>query len=226
MGALLTGPRRWWLLGALVSLLLVVATTLLVISPQRSAMSSALERAAQAEQQIVAASAQAKKLAQQSAELDTVKKELEALQGRIPDRDQVAALLVKASDLAKSTKVVLTGFDPGTVTALESSAPDRGTARLGYISIGITGVGTFDEIRAYLSALEGLDRAFIVNALSVTRSGDSSSSGRGDATKGGDLDDLTLSVTARVFVRGDIVPDQTSKTPAKPASGDPKAGGA
>lgn len=218
MASLLSGPRRWWLIGAVAILAILGGGWFGLVSPQQTAADDARQQTEQADQRAAQASAQVRLLQKQSAELDSVKKELEALQGKIPTGEQVSALLVSVNKLAGATGVVLTTFKPGVVTPLDSSAPDKGTARLGFMPVSLAGIGTYDELRAYLSKLETLDRALVVTSIDVAR-GDTGGSGSSSGSSGGagKPGTLTMTLEARVFVRGDAVPAPASPSP-KPSA--------
>lgn len=217
MSGLLAGPRRWWLFGGIVAILLLLVGWMLLISPQQSATGEAAQKAQQVDQQVTVATAQLAQLKQQSADLDRARAELEALESRIPDRDQMSALLVKADDAARSSGVALVGLAPGTVVALDSSAPDKGTDRLGYINVAINGEGGYDQLQVYLTKLENLDRAFMIASLDVT-------GGEGGSSPAAGPVPLTFTIQARVFVKGEIVPAPAGS--AAPPGGASSGGGA
>lgn len=218
MASLLAGPKRWWLIATVAVGVIVGGGWFGLVAPQQASADEVRQQVEQADQRAAQASAQVRLLQKQNAELDSVKKELEALQAKIPTGEQVSALLVSVNKLAGASGVVLTTFKPGTVAALESSAPDKGTARLGYLPVTLTGTGNYDQIRAYLSKLEALDRALVVSSIGVARadtgSSSSSSSGPGTTKPG----DLTMTLEARVFVRGDAVPAPANTAPKPSAS--------
>lgn len=224
MAELLAGPRRWWLIGIVGVLVILLGGWFLVVAPQRAGAEEAAAQAVQADQRAAQAASQVKVLQQQSAQLDTVKKELEALQAKIPTGEQVSALLVSVNKLAGASGVALTSFKPGTVTALDSSAPDKGTARLGYLPISLTGTGSFNQIRAYLAQLETLDRALVVTSVAISSGGGSGSGTAGSAGSAGsagtaNAGPLTMTLEARVFVRGDAVPAPAAPSPKASGSG-------
>lgn len=218
MASLLAGPRRWWLIAAVAVVVIVGGGWFGLVAPQQASADEIRQQTEQADQRAAQASAQVRLLQKQSAELDSVKKELEALQAKIPTGEQVSALLVSVNNLAGASRVSLTAFRPGIVATLDSSAPDKGTARLGYLPVTLTGTGSYDEIRTYLSKLETLDRALVVTSIAISRGasgGSGSSSGGAGATESGNL---TMALEARVFVRGDAVPAPAKASPTPSAA--------
>ncbi len=216
MTRLLSGPRRWWLLGGVVALLVLALGWLLLVTPQQSAADAAVKQAEQVEQQVAIGTAQNSQLAKQNAEMETVKKQLQELQNRIPDSEQVSALLVSANNLAGASGLALTAFSPSPVSALDTSAPDKGTAKLGYITVVISGKGGFSQVQDYLSKLENLDRAMIVTSVDLSQ-GTTTGSGSGSGTQPdpGAAGEYSVTINARVFVRGDAVPAPTPQTKPK-----------
>lgn len=214
MSSLLAGPKRWWLIGGVVALLTLAIGWLVLVGPQQSATAEAVAKKEQVEQQVVMGAAQNRKLAEQNSELEAVKKQLQDLQNRIPDSQQVSALLVNANNLAGASGISLSSFSPGPVSALETSAPDKGTARLGYMTVTIIGTGSFSQVETYLSKLENLDRALIVTSVGMSKpSSDSGSGGSGSAPQQnpGASGEISVNIVAQVFVRGDAVPALESK---------------
>lgn len=219
MASLLSGPRRWWLIAIVAIVVILGGGWFGLVSPQQAAADQARQRAGQADERAIQAGMQVRQLQKQSAELDTVKKELEALQGKIPTGEQVSTLLVSVNKLAGAAGVALTSFKPGAVAPLESSAPDKGTERLGFLPVSLAGTGSYDEIRAYLSKLETLDRALVVTSISVDRAAAGSASGSGGESDAGAPDPLTMTLEARVFIRGDAVPAPAAPSPKASGSG-------
>lgn len=205
MTRLLSGPRRWWLLGVALALVVLALGWLVLVSPQQAAADQAANQTAQVEQQVVMGAAQNRQLAGQFSELEAVQKQLQELQNRIPDSEQVSALLVSANNLAGASGLALTAFSPSPVSALDTSAPDKGTAKLGYITIVISGKGGYGQIQAYLSKLENLDRALIVTSVDLSK-GTTTGSASGSQPEPDAAGEYSVTINARVFVRGDAVP--------------------
>lgn len=121
--------------------------------------------------------------------------ELATLSQRVPDQVELPALLRSMEALAKASGVDLTGITPGTPTAL-TAAPGIAT-----VDIALNVSGGYAEIEQFDSALEGLQRTFLVSGFTLTGGG-------GTATAAS----ITASFTGRVLVHSTAIAATTATT--------------
>ena len=216
--------RQWTMITALSVVAVLVAGWMLVIKPQRSHAADLRGQAAGVEQsnsqlrnQVSALKAQAKDLPKQQARLAAIEK-------KIPGNPALPSLIRSLSDAADSAGVELVSLSPSAPTALAVQAaavrtPTRQTAAktatpaLEQIAVTLSVTGSYFNVEQFVSNLEELQRAMIVDGWSLAPGGKAPTADG----KSGASDSLSAQVNARVFMA------PPAATPSKPQTS--KVGG-
>jgi Tfp pilus assembly protein PilO len=119
--------------------------------------------------------------------------ELAVLNQRVPDKAELAKLLRSITTTATDTGVALTSLTPSVPAAL-ASAPG-----VSAVTVSLNVTGGYAAIEQFDSALEALQRTFLVTGFSLSGSSGqtSSTSSSSSASAGG----ITASFTGQVLVR-------------------------
>ena len=158
--------RNILVLGILVLILLAVGYHLLLFSPLRQEYLTAYEQRSQKEQQKA-------QLEQEVAQLENVRHNAPDIERyileyskRIPEQDEIPALLVQVEEIAREADV--TQFQ---MTPASPEAPPGG-GDFSRIPITMTFQGTYEEMQDFLLRLRNLSRLVTVNELTYCRSPD------------------------------------------------------
>lgn len=187
------GRRGIAIIGAVACLAVLVAGWFLLVAPVNSDISKT--KAATAAQlstndglQLTLASMRsiAKKLPQEKAELA-------ALNQRIPDQTQLPDLLRAIQKAATRTGVTMSTLTPTQPTALV------GAPGVSAIGINLSVSGGFAEVEQFDSALETLQRTFLVSAFSLAGGG-AASSAAGATASASSGTSITAGFTGQVLV--------------------------
>lgn len=197
--------RNILVLGILVLILLAVGYYFLLFSPLRQEYLAAFERRSQKEQQ-------KRQLEQTVAQLENVRRNAPDIERqileyskRIPEQDEIPALLVQVEEIARAADVTQFQMDPG-----PPEAPPGG-GDFSRIPITMTFQGTYEEMQDFLLRLRNLSRLVTVNELTYCRSPDpitdascpiEGERGGGETTGRSSVEDqLTVAVIAEVYVQ-------------------------
>jgi len=199
--------RQWTVFTVLAVIVVLVAGWMLMIKPQRSHAADLRTQATgvqssndQLRNQISSLKAQAKDLPKQQARLAVIEQ-------KIPDNPALPSLIRSLSDAADGAGVDLTSLAPAppavlapaaaaTVTAGRPAAPAAPALEQVPVTVSVT--GTYFNIEQFVSNLEGLQRAIIVDGWSLAPG--SNGSGAGASTVAAATDQLTAQIQARVFM--------------------------
>lgn len=219
---MVTPKRKWILMTAIVSVLVVVAGWFLVISPARAQASQLREQAdtqATANQQLQISIAQLRREAQ---ELQAQQKRLKEMEGRIPEKVQLSAVVRQIATTVRGTGAQVTSFTPTQpqplTTKTPASAPSASEAQpdtpdgaatsttsgqtrqaaasattLFMVPLSLTVQGNFGQLQKILKGFEAYQRVFLVTASSIEVVADEQGNKSGEA--------LTMMVTGRIFTR-------------------------
>ena len=217
--------RQWTIFTALAVVAVLVAGWMLAIKPQRSHAADLRSQAAGVEQsndqlrnQLSSLKAQAKDLPKQQARLAEIAK-------KIPNNPALPTLIRNLSDAADSAGVDLVSLAPAQPVALVSAVaapagrPAAGSAgsavatpQVEQVPVTLSVTGSYFNLEQFVSNLEQLDRAMIVDGWSM------SPGAKGDASKP-DKSQVTAQIQARVFMAPDTTPAAAAKAPSSSVGG-------
>ena len=197
--------RNILVLGILVLILLTVGYYFLLFSPLRQEYLTAFEQRSQKEQQ-------KRQLEQTVAQLENVRRNAPDIERqileyskRIPEQDEIPALLVQVEEIAREADVTQFQMDPGS-----PEAPPGG-GDFSRIPITMTFQGTYEEMQDFSLRLRNLSRLVTVNELTYCRSPDpitdascpieGERGGGGTTGRSSVEDQLTVAVIAEVYVQ-------------------------
>jgi len=205
--------RVWLIGGAVAALVALLVGWLFVVSPQRA---RAADLGAQADQINGANTALVSQIAQLKrdfANLPASQAQLRTYSQRIPSVAAMSSLLRQLSTAAVASHVTITSISPASLTSMMSSS-SKGSTGLLASSVNITLTGHYAAVEAFLTRIEGLQRAMLVTGLSLSKATASSSSGgaSGSGTTVVDPQALQVSITGRVFVSGGSTGSSTTSS--------------
>lgn len=179
------GRRATIIIAAVACLAVLAGGWFLLVKPVRSDISKTKAQAAQQQTDNNSAQLQLQSMRSIAKNLPAEQAELAVLSQRVPNQVELPSILRSMQALAKASGVALLGITPTTPTPL-ASAP--GIATVG-ITLNVS--GGYAEIEQFDSALEGLQRTFLVSGFSFTGSGTSTST---------TTTNITAVLTGRVLV--------------------------
>jgi Tfp pilus assembly protein PilO len=169
---------------AVVCLAVLAGGWFLLVKPARSDIAKVKAQTAQQQSDNDSARLQLQSMRSIAKNLPAEKAELAVLSQRVPNQVQLPSILRSMQALAKASGVTVTTITPTTPSPL-ASAP--GIATVG-IALNLT--GGYAEIEQFDSALEGLQRTFLVTGFTLTGGSSTSST----------TSSITASLTGRVLV--------------------------
>jgi Tfp pilus assembly protein PilO len=206
------GRKATIAIAAVACLAVLAGGWFLLIQPTRSSISKTKAQTAQQQQDNQSAQLTLQTMRSVAAHLPAEKAELATLQKKVPNDVELPSILRSMQYLAIASGVHLTSFSPTQPTPL-TNAPGIST-----VTISMTVSGGYAELEQLDSALEGLQRTFMVTGYTFTGGGTgtasgataSSSSSSSSATGTGDL--ITANFTGRVLVHSTATAGTTSST--------------
>ncbi|GAB3598978.1 hypothetical protein GCM10027586_01420 [Kineococcus gypseus] len=205
-----------WIAGTgVLAVLVLLATWFLLISPKRAEAVDIATQEAGVRQSNARLAAQTELLRSQFATLGDRQAELAAARAALPDATQVPALIRQFSTYAKSSGVVLSALEPGSIAPYAAQGPaDAAAAATGAVAGGlltqpltVTVDGSFAGTELFVKNLQAdMQRFLLVDSVAV----------RTGTTEGS----VTTSITGRVFVLQDAATAATSlsQAAAQPAT--------
>ena len=190
----MTTYRRIPMIAGAAALLIVVAWYFLLWSPQTKSLQTARKAYASAEHKITDYKAQ-------TAQLEAIKKQIPQdnakfaqLQAELPDNPQLDQALRLLHDAANQTGILVTTVGPSTPTggaqAGGQSSAASSTPGGPSVSLSMTFQGGFAQVKNFLNALNTLQRAVVVDKVSIS----------------GGKDPVTGTMSARIFYEGQPTP--------------------
>jgi Tfp pilus assembly protein PilO len=215
------GRRATIAVAAVACLAVLVGGWFLLIQPTRSSISKTKAQTAQQEQDNQSAQLQLQTMRSIAKNLPVEKAELAALQKKVPDQVELPTILRSMQFLAVASGVKLLSITPTTPTALDN-APG-----ISSVTVQLSVSGGYAEIEQFDSALEGLQRTFLVSGFTVTGgavgSGSSSSSSpsgsSSSASSANEPVTITANLTGRVLVHTTATAATTKSSTATGTSG-------
>jgi Tfp pilus assembly protein PilO len=203
------GRRATIAVAAVACLAVLVGGWFLLIKPTRASISKTKAETAQQQQDNQSAELQLQTMRSIAKNLPAEKAELAALQKKVPNQVELPTILRSMQFLAITSGVKLVSITPTSPTPLDN-APGIASVT---VQLGIS--GGYAEIEQFDSALEGLQRTFLVTGFTFTGGAvGSGSSSSGSATTPSSTNgpvSITASLTGRVLVH-------TTATAATPAN--------
>lgn len=191
----MTQTRLWSLVTAVVVVVLLAAGWLLLLSPVRSKVADLQTQKVSQESANDQSRARNVELKAEAAKLEAQEKRIKALQSRIPATVELPDVIRKLAGNAADVGVDVVGISPqpptaigGASTPTASGAPTAPAGDPLYmVPVTVDVKGAYKELESLLRKLEGLNRIFLVNGISVRPTEDPAV--------------LAMSVTGRVFTR-------------------------
>lgn len=222
--------RQWTVFTVLAVIAVLVAGWMLMVKPQRSHAADLRDQAAQVQSgndqlrnQISSLKSQAKDLPKQQARLAVIEQ-------KIPDNPALPSLIRSLSDAADGAGVDLVSLAPSQPAALAPTAPAAAaTVTAGHpaaaaapaleqVPVTLSVTGTYFNIEQFVSNLEGLQRAIIVDGWSMAPGGKGGAAGAPSAPAAATAtDQLTAQITARVFMAPGSAATASTGTVVHPA---------
>ena len=202
-----------WVAGtAIVAVMMLIASWFLLISPKLSVTQEDRAETETVHQHNIVLSDQLAILKKQFAELETTRSDLAALRKQIPTSAQLTDYMRTLSGLATTHSVIITSLmpggaipfvaAPGVAAAAAKPAAAGGVPGLAVIPVSITVVGTYPNIRGFLSDVQSkTDRLFLVTGLTATAQQKVAAGNGRPATAAGDLE---LKVDGLAYVLQDL----------------------
>lgn len=212
------GRKATIIVAAVACLAVLVGGWELLIQPTRSSISKTKAQTAQQVQDNQSAQLQLQSMRSIAKNLPAEQAELTALQKKVPNQVELPTVLRSMQFLAVTSGVKLLSITPSTPTPLDS-APGIAT-----VQVGLTVNGGYAEIEQFDSALEGLQRTFMVSGFTFTGNGtattsSSSSSSSSSTTAANAPVSITANLTGRVLVHTTATAGTTTPSTATGTSG-------
>ncbi|WP_432484022.1 type IV pilus inner membrane component PilO [Kineococcus esterisolvens] len=207
-----TSKTRVWVAGtAVVALLILVAGWFLVLAPQRAEAGDLATQANQTEAQNAQIALKTEQLAALAAQLPERQADLARITASLPAEGELPQLIRALSAAATSAGVVLNGITPATPELWDTTAEAAsGDLVVVAVPLSLEVKGSFTEIELYLKQLQAdATRFFLVENVEV-------SAGSADTSTG---DDLSATVSGKVFALRDATAAGTETTDAAAAGG-------
>jgi type IV pilus assembly protein PilO len=237
--------RQWAMLTAVACLAVLAAGWFVVVKPQRSHAASLRSQAADVDSSNDRLRTQVDQLRQQQRNLPEQQKTLSQIATKIPDNPALPALIRQLSAAADGAGVTLVSLAPSTPTVATPAAGAAGVAGAGArpvvgaaaaptaagptlanIPIVVQVQGSYFNIEQFFSAVEGLNRAMLVNGFTMTpasgtgaTSSTGASGGAGSSVAGAPQlppGTLNAQINATVFEAPVISASATSLTSTTP----------
>ena len=179
--------RRVPIFGAAAALVLIVTWYLLLWAPQAKDLGKAHKAQAAAEQKAGELQTQLSSLRALTKQIPLDNAKFAQLQAALPDTPQLDQALNLVQQAASGSGVTVTAFNPsnpqvGGANGSQAASGPGGPA----INLTLAVKGGFDQIKSFLVALDQLPRVFVVDKLSISNNGPSS----------------TANISARIYYAG------------------------
>ncbi|HEX4018353.1 MAG TPA: type 4a pilus biogenesis protein PilO [Frankiaceae bacterium] len=199
------GRRATIAIAAVACLAVLAGGWFLLVKPVRSDISKVKAQTAQQQQDNDSARLQLSSMRAIAKNLPAEKAELAVLSQRVPSQVELPSILRSMQALAKASGVTLLGITP-TVPAPLAGAPGIST-----VGVSLNVSGGYAEIEQFDSALEGLQRTFLVSGFTLTGGG-STPGAAGTPSATSSTSSITANLTGRVLVRTPAATSTASTT--------------
>ncbi len=196
------------IIAAVACLAVLAGGWFLLVEPVKSDISKVKAQTSQQQSDNQSSQLQLQSMRSIAKNLPAEKAELAVLSQRVPSQVELPALLRSMQSLAKASGVTLVAITP-TVPAPLTSAPGIST-----VGISLNVSGGYAEIEQFDSALEGLQRTFLVSGFTLTGGG-STAAGTGSSTTSSTTTSATTSATT---ITADFTGRVLVRTPATAAT--------
>jgi len=160
--------RRIPAIAGAVALVLVVAFYFIVWSSEAHNLKSAHQAHAAAELKKSQLQSQVVQLQGLVRQVPADNAKFAQLQAELPDNPQLDQALHLIHQAAVQTGVLVASIAPSTPAGPTSSASGGAQSGTPAITLGMSGQGTFPQVKAFLAALEGLQRTIVIDKVAIT----------------------------------------------------------
>ena len=184
------------ILAAVAAFVVCVLFFVLFIRPQQAELKRVNEEIVTAQNENQGLSLELDRLEQLQADAPELNATLEQIRGFVPKEAEVPNFIFQVQEAANLADVGFVQITPELPDAPPEGAP------LAEIRAVITAQGGYFSLQDFVRRLYSLDRALRIDTVEMGTEVSTDTQGAGTATAGtpsGDEDDLTLSITARVF---------------------------
>ncbi|HEX4429780.1 MAG TPA: type 4a pilus biogenesis protein PilO [Frankiaceae bacterium] len=209
------GRRATIIVAAVAGLAVLAGGWFLLVKPVRSDISKVKAQTTQQQSDNDSSRLQLQSMQSIAKHLPAEKAELAVLSQRVPNQVELPAILRSMQALAKASGVTLATITPAVPTPL-TGAPGIDT-----VAINLAVSGGYAEVEQFDSALEGLQRTFLVSGFTLTGSGGTSGAGTPAAST---TTTITATFTGRVLVHTTAPAATTGTATAATASTTATAG--
>lgn len=231
--------KQYWLLTGLVMVALLGAGYFFGVKPQAAKVKSVKAETTTQAAANKDLRGEIQLLQKQAAGVIGQQNRLRQIAAILPNNPALPRLVRSLSTITEKSGVDLTSVAPGPLTGLkdadapaalksstaaetepkveaEAAKPRRvvtPSSGLSEMPVTLVFTGEFSKIQLFLSKIETLDRAFVVDSLAVAPAADASAAGAAGAKKA--INPLGVTIIGRVFVKTAAVAVAPIKTPAK-----------
>jgi Tfp pilus assembly protein PilO len=217
----------------------------LLVSPKLSTAAAARQEAEDQQTANNRLRAQIAQLNRQKKDLPRQQAELEKFAAKIPNNPALPGLIRSLSDAADNAGVELVSLSPGqpalvattvpataagtsaagttgttpasgTTGAKTAAAPGPALLPIASIPIAVEVTGSYSQVSQFLSEIEGLSRAFLVNGFSVDPGDSGPRAKKSDGVANGYGGTLTMQITGQLYMTTKVAP--AAPVAAKPAA--------
>jgi Tfp pilus assembly protein PilO len=193
MSDLLTQRKPLLIIAALAGVAVIVAGWFLLISPQRAEIAAIRADVEAQESSNSGLRAQISMLQSLQAKLPQQRAALNAISAKVPSKPALPDLVRSLNAAADENGVLLTGITPTAPAEIPNAAGVSG------IDVTLTVTGDYLSLEQYQLALERLNRAFLVQGVSISDEAGETDGGR----------KLKATINGRVLV-GSVTADSTT----------------
>ncbi|MEO1062603.1 MAG: type 4a pilus biogenesis protein PilO [Actinomycetota bacterium] len=156
--------RRLMLIAAVVSVAIIGLWWVFLFSPTADDLSEAEDRRDSAEGQLVTLREQRDRLALLVEQRPFFQSELESLRAAVPERDDLAGIILSIDEAAKASGVTFSNF-----SAAEPGLPDE--FGLASVQLQLTGDGGYFQVLDFVNRLNRIHRIVVVDSINLVSAG-------------------------------------------------------
>jgi Tfp pilus assembly protein PilO len=197
------GRRATIIVAAVAGIAVLAGGWFLLVKPVRSDISKVKAQTSQQQSDNDSSRLQLQSMQSIAKHLPAEKAELAVLSQRVPNQVELPSILRSMQALGKASGVTITSITPAV------PAPLTGAPGIASVGVNLAVSGGYAEIEQFDSALEGLQRTFLVSGFSLTGAGGSSGAGTPTAST---TTTITAAFTGRVLVHTTATAATTAAT--------------